>query len=96
MKLNSDMTRRQIQAYDRTALLIRDLLGSYNSMAMRIYGNCGVEVTSETVRAWFMERRVPTHIAFVLYELALKRFDPLTLCPWLAEHVEMKAASKSG
>lgn len=96
MKLNSELTRRQIAAYDRTILQIRDLFGSYHQIALRIYSNCGRDVTSETVRAWFAERRVPTHIAFALYEITDQAINPLTLCPWLAEHVELKAASKSG
>jgi hypothetical protein len=96
MKLNNDLTRREIQSYDRTLLHIRDHVGSYSSIALRIYTNCGREVTSETVRAWFAERRVPTHIAFALFEICGKSFDPLTLAPWLKEFVEMKAAPKSG
>ena len=98
MKLNNELTRRQIQAYDRTILQIRDFFGSYHSIALRIYSNCGREVTSETIRMWFAERRVPTHIAFVLYEVTDKAINPLALAPWLQEHVELteKAASKSG
>ena len=93
MKLNSDMTRRQIQAYDRTLLKIRDIIGSYHSIVLRIYTNCDREVTPETVRAWFAERRVPTHIAFALYEICNEEIDPLTLAPWLAQYVEMKKAA---
>ena len=92
MNLNDKLTRRQIQAYDRTLLRLRDIFGSYNAIALRIYSNCGREVTSETVRTWFAERRVPTHIAFVLYELTDNEIDPLTLCPWLTVHVNLKAA----
>lgn len=55
--------------------------------------NCGREVTGETVRAWFADRRVPTHIAFVLYEIMEYEINPLSLCPWLAEHVELKAVA---
>ena len=91
MKLNNELTRRQIQAYDRTALAIRDEIGSYSSIALRIYTNCGREVTSETVRAWFSERRVPTHIVFALYEATNRIFNPLTLVPWLGQFVEVKS-----
>lgn len=96
MDLNNNLTLRQSAAYDRTLKRIRAEFGSYHSIALRIYTNCGRELTGETVRAWFAERRVPTHIAFVLYEICDEEIDPLTLAPWLAEHVEMKAASKSG
>lgn len=97
MNLNHNMTRRQEVAYDRTVEKIRDFIGSYHLIALRIYSNCGLEITPETVRAWFAERRTPTHIAFVLYEVCNEKIDPLTFAPWLARHVEMKeAASKSG
>lgn len=96
MDLNNALTRRQEQAYDRTLRHIRERFGSYHTVALRIFSNCGRELTGETVRAWFAERRVPTHIAFVLYEIMDGDIDPLTLAPWLSEHVEMKAASKSG
>ena len=90
MNLNNDMTKRQTQAYEKTLTVIHNYFGSYHSIALRIYTNCGREVTGETVRQWFADRRVPTHIAFVLYEICDKKIDPLTLCPWLAEHVELK------
>lgn len=90
MNLNNNMTKRQEQAYDRTVAQIREILGSYHLISLRIYSGCGREVTPETVRAWFAERRTPTHIAFVLYEITDEAIDPLNLCPWLAEHVELK------
>jgi hypothetical protein len=61
---------------------------------LRILQNCGRELTGETIRSWFAERRVPTHIAFVLYEIMDFKIDPLTLAPWLAEHVVLKAATR--
>ena len=97
MKLNNELTARQLRAYDRTIELVRELVGSYHTIALRIFVNCGKEVTPETIRAWFAEHRVPTHIAFVLYEICEEEIDPLAFAPWLAKHVEMKeAASKSG
>lgn len=89
MKLNNDMSKAQIRAYDKTLAEIREHFGSYHSIALRIYTNCGREVTGETVRAWFTDRRVPTHIAFVLFEIMEKAINPLHLCPWLAEHVQL-------
>jgi hypothetical protein len=91
MKLNNELTRRQTAAYDRTLLQIRDQLGSYHTIALQIFRNCDREVTSETVRAWFAERRIPTHIVFALYEICSKSFDPLTLVPWLGSFVELKS-----
>jgi hypothetical protein len=97
MRLNNDLTARQIKAYEKTLTVIHSRFGSYHTIALRIYTNCGREVTGETVRAWFAERRVPTHIAFVLYEICDHEIDPLSLCPWLAEHVELrKEAAREG
>lgn len=91
--MNLTMTKKQEQAYDRTVAKIRNELGSYHTIALRVTMNCGKEHTGEGFRAWFAERRVPTHIAFSLYEVMDEGIDPLTLCPWLAEHVAMKAAT---
>jgi len=98
MNLNN-LTVKQKTAYDRTVKLIRDDIGSYHTIALRIFMNCGREVTGETVRNWFFGRTVPVEMAFVLYEICDKRFDPLTLYPWLAEHVvlsEGTAAAREG
>lgn len=88
--MNLNMNHNQQRAYDKTIRLIRTRLGSYHSIALRVYNNCGKEHTGEGFRAWFIERRVPTHIAFSLYEVMDEEIDPLTLCPWLAEHVELR------
>lgn len=94
--MNLIKTRKQEQAYDRTVSEIRDRFGSYARIAHHVYLNCDKLLTGEAFRAWFAERRVPTHIVFVLYELMDCEIDPLTLAPWLAVHVEVKAAPESG
>lgn len=96
MRLNNDLTKRQQQSYDKTLNAIHNHFGSYHTIALRIFQNCGREVTGETVRQWFSDRRVPTHIAFVFYEITEAKVDPLTLCPWLAEHVELKSGAATG
>ena len=88
------LTVKEMRTYDRTLGKIRNLIGSYHSIALRIFSNCEQEVTGETVRTWFAERRIPTDMCFVLYEITEGGIDPLTLCPWLAEHVELKAAAQ--
>jgi hypothetical protein len=90
------MTRKQEQAYDRTVEKIRERFGSYNQIAHHVYLNSEKLHTGEGFRAWFAARRVPTHIVFSLYEIMDEEIDPLTLCPWLAEHVEMKPAAREG
>ena len=90
MDLNDKLTKKQEQAYDKTTQYICDIIGSKHAIALRIFFNCGREVTGETVRLWFAERRVPTHIAFALYEICEYTFDPLTLCPWMNEFVVLK------
>ena len=84
-------TKRQEQAFDRTVRQIRDKLGSYHTIAIRVAFNCGKEHTGQGFREWFANRRIPTHIVFSLYEVMDQEIDPLTLCPWLAKHVEMKS-----
>lgn len=98
MILNTNMTKRQEQAYDKTCSQVKERFGSYAQIAHHVYLNCDRLITGEAFRAWFAERRLPTHIVFVLYEIMDKEIDALTLCPWMTEHVELKnkAASKSG
>jgi hypothetical protein len=93
MNLNS-LTATQKKAYTKTTDKIRSLLGSYHSIALRIFMNCDREITGETVRNWFVTRTVPADMAFVLYEVCEGDIDPLTLVPWLAEYVELKAARR--
>jgi hypothetical protein len=96
MNLNS-LTAKQKAAYDRTTKEIRKQVGSYHTIALRIYMNCNREVTGETVRNWFFGRSVPIEMAFAMYEICDKTIDPLTLCPWLVEFVELKpAAAREG
>lgn len=89
MNLNDKMTKRQEQGYDKALKQVIDRFGSKHSIALRIFMNCNREVTAETVRLWFAERRVPTHIAFVLYEIMDEEIDPLALVPWLQSHVQL-------
>lgn len=88
--MNLTMNKKQEAAYDKTLAKIRELIGSYHSIAVRVQINCGKEHTGQGFRQWFAERRIPTHIVFALYEITDEQIDPLTLCPWLAQYVEMK------
>ena len=95
--MNLKKTKKQEQAYDRAVAKIRDRFGSYSQIAHHVYLNCDKLLTGEAFRAWFAERRTPTHIVFVLYELMDEEIDPLAMCPWLTAHVELKeAAPESG
>lgn len=88
--MNLIKTKRQEQAYDKTLAKIRDMIGSYHTIAVRVQMNCGKEHTGQGFRQWFAERRIPTHIVFSLYEVCDHEIDPLTLCPWMGEYVELK------
>ena len=88
--LKYELTHRQELSYDKTVKQIRDRFGSYHSIAVRVQMNCGKEHTGEGFRAWFANRRIPTHIVFALYEIMDEEINPLALCPWLAEHVQLK------
>jgi hypothetical protein len=89
MSLNN-MTRKQITQFDNTIDMVRSHLGSFHSIALRIYSFCDREVTGETVRNWFYSRSLPPEIAFALYEICDENIDPLTLVPWLQKYVELK------
>lgn len=93
MNLNINMTKKQEQAYDKTCVQVKDRFGSYAQIAHHVYLNCDRLLTGEAFRAWFAERRIPTHVAFVLYEIMDEEIDPLTLAPWLAVHVDLKEKS---
>jgi len=85
-----DLTKRQEQAYDRTAKKIHERFVSYAQIAHHVYLNCDQLFTGEAIRTWFAERRVPTTVVFVMYEIMDCEIDPLTLCPWLADHVALR------
>lgn len=91
--MNLELNKTQEKAYDRTTRQIREYVGSYHTIAIRIMFNCGKELTGQTISDWFRNRRVPTHIAFALYEICDEQIDPLTLCPWLAEHVVLRTSA---
>lgn len=88
--MNLTKTKKQEQAYDRAVAKIRERFGSYAQIAHHVYLNCEKLHTGEGYRAWFAERRIPTHIVFSLYEIMDGEIDALALAPWLAEHVELK------
>ena len=90
------MNLRQKAQYDKTCGLIRDRFGSTNAIAIHSHHITGNIITGETVRQWLTERRIPTDFAFVLYEMMDRKIDPLTLTPYIARWVEMKAAPGSG
>ena len=52
--------QKQQKVYDQTLNAVKRQFGSYHQIALRIYANCEREVTGETVRQWFFDRRVPT------------------------------------
>ncbi len=85
-----DLTKRQEQAYDKTVKQIRFRFASFAQIAHHVYLASDTLFTGEAIRTWFAERRVPTTIVFVLYEIMDEEINPLTLCPWLAEHVQLK------
>ena len=84
------LTKKQEKAYDKTIAKIRERYGSYASIAHHVYLNCDRLITGQGIRTWFGERRIPTTFVFVLYEIMDEEIDALTLCPWLAVHVELK------
>jgi hypothetical protein len=94
MNLNN-LNKRQQAAYTKVCDEIRTHLGSYNSIAMRMFAHTSEEVTGETVRNWFLSQKIPIEYCFVLYEMMGRDIDLFALLPWLAEYVELKAAPKA-
>lgn len=92
MNLNN-LNKKQTRAYDALCSRIRGCLGSYHSMSLQIHLQSGQEIHGETLRAWFVERRIPTDYCFILYELMGRGFDIFTLLPWLDDFVTMKNGS---
>lgn len=84
------MNRKQQAQYDKTCAKILTHFGSTNAIAVRSHQITGDIITSETVRVWIRDRKIPVEFCFVLYELMNSDIDPLTLVPWLRRWVVLK------
>jgi hypothetical protein len=89
------LTKKEKQEYDRTITKIRNHFGSYHQIALKCHQHSGTELTGESFRSWFTYRRVPTHIAFLLYEVTDYAIDPITLAPYLRDLVALKRPATS-
>lgn len=85
------MTKKQQALYDKTCAAIHKHFGSYNAIAIQAHAATGDSITSETVRVWFVERRIPAEFVFVLYEMMNGSFDLFALLPWLKRWVVLKS-----
>lgn len=81
------MTPEERERYDCAATSIRITLGSYEKIARKIYQATGQEISYQTVRDWFIERRVPEKYAFVLWDVTERNFPIFALTPWLKGYV---------
>jgi hypothetical protein len=90
LSMRYDLTKSQEKAYDKTVAKIRERFGSYHQIAHHCYLASDRLLTGQAFLTWFAERRIPTTFVFVLYEIMDYEIDALTLCPWLAEHVQLK------
>ena len=84
------MNKRQQAVYDETCDHIRDTYGSYNTIAVRSVQITDEVITGETVRTWFLERKIPADFVFVLYQMMEQEIDPLSLLPWMRRWVTLK------
>lgn len=84
------MNSKEKSAYDKTCSQIQERYGSHNNIAVRSYSFTNSVITGQTVRSWFLERKIPTDFAFTLYEMMDQDIDPLTLCPHLKKWVSLR------
>lgn len=83
--LKKPLTKRQEARYDKVLSGVRDRFGSHESIARQAFALFSEEVTGNTVRVWFVERRIPTDFCFVLYEMMGHTFRLCDLMPWMEQ-----------
>ena len=84
--LKKPLTKRQEARYDKVCGQVRDRFGSHESIARHAFALASEEVTGNTVRVWFIERRIPTDFCFVLYEMMGHTFSLCDLMPWMLQY----------
>jgi hypothetical protein len=80
------LTKRQEVRYDKVLSQIRDRFGSYESIARKSFIIYDEEITGNTIRVWFLERRISTDFCFILYEMMGRSFPICDLLPWLIQY----------
>ena len=84
--LKKPLTKRQEARYDKVCDSVRNRFGSFESIARQSWLICDEEITGQTVRIWFSERRIPTDFCFILYEMMGRSFDLCDLMPWMLQY----------
>ena len=84
--LRKPLTKRHESRYDKVCGQIRDQFGSYESIARHSFIVHNEEITGNTVRVWFLERRISTDFCFVLHEMMGRSFPICDLLPWLMQY----------
>jgi hypothetical protein len=79
---------RQRNRYDHICFEIRSTIGSFETIARKVSGLNGEEISGETIRRWFTDRSIPTEYCFVLYELMEQQINVFHLQPWLARYFD--------
>lgn len=80
------LTKNQEAQYDKVCEQIRGRFGSFETIARQAFVLAGEEITGNTVRVWFQERRISTDFCVVLYEMMDRTFSLCDLMPWMLQY----------
>lgn len=74
--------------YDAATQIIRDELGSYESIAAQCYAHNNKSVSGNCIRRWFTDRTIPIEYAAVFEDLTFGLAPVLAFYPWLADYTK--------
>lgn len=76
-----------IKKYDAAVNRIREALGSYENIAVKLYGVTGQTVSANAVRRWFNTRSIPIEYAAFFSDLTFESVGVLDFYPWLNKYI---------
>jgi hypothetical protein len=80
------LTKRQEIRYDKVVSQVRERFGSYESIARQSWLASDEEIAGQTIRVWFLERKISTDFCFILYEMMGRSFPICDLLPWMMQY----------
>jgi hypothetical protein len=86
------ITKVDKKTIDKACAVIKTQLGSYDAVAREVSHVVGpaFAVTGQTIRNWFIARRIPVRYAAILVDLIDETDDTISLyelVPWLEYHI---------
>ena len=73
--------------YDAGIGIIRDTLGSYESIAAQCFTSTGVKISGNCIRRWFNERSIPIEYAALFSDLTFGDAGVEDFYPWLDSYI---------